>query len=482
MIFCLFALHLQWKLKNKPKMKRITILLLIIIGIIQAKAVPVDVEENIEFISAMCRIAGYEEYHSDVVGGYASSIDSLLLPYRGSKAVSMLRNVRGKQGVGYDAVATLAANTTIRDGHIILLNGADVSKLDNRWHSGQDAEVVSLMDDVYRSSHFHEFYLSQRPLYDKVVANAQNMVSKVDFAWLSDFFGVELSGRIAVSLLNVGNYGTTCRSAEQHESSVIIVGCCELDASGVPKFYDMESLIVHEFSHPVCNPIIEKNMPLFNGNAALIAQLFETELAEQAYASGFTVLCESMVRAVEMQYAIAHASCAEDTADMDSSIKRMVARGFMPLPEIMEVMNTYKLNRARFANLSEMSSQLVAAINNMNVTQKYCEIRRGQPRIIGTSIPDGATGIKASDKLEIKVFFDKPIINGGFTGNYYNGNESIFPDIRGVKINDDKRILSVYVKTEPNKEYGFVLPGWVYMTSAGYPGLGQAPIHFFTAE
>lgn len=462
-------------------MKRIVSLLFIIISL-RAVAVPVSVEENIEFVSAMCRIAGFEEYHNDIAGAYASSIDSLLSPFEDSEAVAMLRDVRGRQGVSFDAVASLAANTVISNGHLVLLPGADISLLDNRWQSGQDARIVQLMDDVYRTSRFHDFYLSQTPYYDKVTANARNMVAKVDLAWLSDFFGFEIPGRIAVSLLNVGNYGVTCRCAERPDNAVIIIGCSMLDDNGVPVFHNMESLIVHEFSHPVCNPIIERNLTSFNGNASLIAQLMKDELAEQAYAGGSTVLCESMVRTVEMQYAIAHATCAEDSAAVEDRIKMAVARGFFPVPEIFEVMDMYRHNRDRYANLNEVAPLFVATINDIDVTKRYCDLRSGQPRIIGTSIPEGARNITASDKLEIKVFFDKPIVNDGFACNYYHDNEEIFPMLRGVKINDDPLVLSVFLKTEPGKEYGFVLFGWVYKTTAGYPGLGEAAIHFFTAD
>ncbi len=462
-------------------MKRLVGLLFVVLSL-RVMAVPVDVEEQIEFVSAMCRIAGYEEYHNDINAGYVSAIDSLLSPYRDSEAVTMLREVRGAQGVSFDAVATLVAHTAICDGHFVLLPGADVSLLDERWHSGQDAKIVKLMDEVYRACRFHDFYLSQASFYDKVVTNARRMVSNVDLDWLSNFFGVEIPGRIAVSLLNVGNYGATCRRAGQADRAVIIVGCSQKDDNGVPVFHNMESLIVHEFSHPVCNPIIDKNKAAFNGNAALTAQLMEDELAAQAYAGGHTVLCESMVRAVEEQYALAHATCAEDSAEVMEHVKMSVATGFFPLPEIVDVMSMYIHNRNQYTNLYDVTPQLVAAINEIDVAQRYCDMRRGQPRIIGTSIPEGTRGIKADDKFEIKVYFDKPIVNDGFAGDYYEGKEDIFPMLRGVRINDDARVLSIFVKTSPGKEYGFVLQGWVYKTTAGYPGLGKAAIHFFTAE
>lgn len=53
---------------------------------------------------------------------------------------------------------------------------------------------------------------------------------------------------------------------------------------------NIESLIVHEFSHPSCNPIIDQCLPLFNNNAQTTAQLMESELHARSYAGGNTVL------------------------------------------------------------------------------------------------------------------------------------------------------------------------------------------------
>ncbi len=462
-------------------MRKYLMMLCLVFGL-SASAVEVSVDENVEFVSAMCRTAGFKEYVNDVNKQYVTALDSVMAPLKDSPAVARLNELRSSQGLSYDAVAKLAAHTAILDGHFVLLPGSDLSKLDSRWKAGQDVEVARLLDDAYRQSGFHDFYVSQKPFYDKVIANVNAMLSNVDLAWLEDFYGAEIRGRLSVSLLNNGNYGVTYRRAGLPDESMVIIGCWKLDDDGVPVFHNSESLIVHEFSHPMCNPIIENNFSAFNGNAQLVADLMEDELSIQAYSGGGTMLCESMVRSVEIQYALAHAKCAEDSANVEAAIKHQVAGGFLVVPEIVNAMTEYRNNRDRYSTLSQAAALIVEAVNSLDVTQRYCELRRGQINVLGCSLADGTRDVPASDRYAVKVFFDKPVVNSPMACDYYDNNPDIFPDICGAKFDKDRRILTVYLKTEPGKEYGFKLLGWPFMTDAGYPGRGASAIHFFTAK
>lgn len=456
-------------------------MLCLVLGL-NASAVEVSVDENVEFVSAMCRLAEFKEYLNNVNKQYVATLDSVMAPLKGCPAVARLNELRGAQGLSYDAVATLAAHTAIRDGHFVLLPGSDLSKLDGRWKSGQDAEVARLLDEAYRQSRFHDFYMSQKPFYDKVITNVETMLSNVDLAWLEGFYGAEIRGRLSVSLLNYGNYGVTRQRTGMPDESMVIIGCWKLDENGIPVFHSAESLIVHEFSHPMCNPIIDSNIRAFNGNAQLAADLMEEELAAQAYGGAHTILCESMVRSVEIQYALAHAKCAEDSTDVEAAIKSQVSGGFLVVPEIVNAMTEYRSNRDRYQTLSQAAALIVEAVNGLDVTQRYRELRRGQVSVIGCSLVDGTRDVPASDRYAVKIFFDKPVVNSPMACGYYDNNPDIFPNISGAKFDKDRRIMTVYLKTEPGKEYGFKLLGWPYMTDAGYRGRGEAPVHFFTAK
>lgn len=293
---------------------------------VAAVAIPVSVDENIEFISAVCRLAGFDEYVDDTNKSYTARLDSVMAQWSGHKAVDYLKTVRNLQAVGYDAIAALAVHTQIAGAHLVLAAGADLSSVDGRWKNGQDKEIVQLLDDLYRLSCFNDFYESNVGLYSHAVDNARILLSDCDLEWLNQFYGKELSGsRVVLSLLNRGNYGMTKKTEGQPEESVIIICCRELDDNGYPVFTGRESLIIHESSHPVCNPLILDNIERFNNNIELAAELMNDELANQSYSGGKTMMCETMVRSVELQYALAH---AKDGRSYENYMRNQMANGF----------------------------------------------------------------------------------------------------------------------------------------------------------
>ena len=121
-------------------------------------------------------------------------------------------------------------------------------------------------------------------------------------------------------------------------------------------------------------------------------------------------------------------------------------------------------------------------MNGADIEKNYQELRNNQIKIVGTSMPLDARDVPASDRFEIKVYFDKPYTTGGFAYDYYNDNEDILPDLIDLKMSEDRRVMSMFIQTEPGHEYGFVLPGWAFKTEAGYPGTGNTVVHFFTAK
>lgn len=445
-------------------------------------AFPVSVDENIEFISAACRLAGFDEYSDNMNKSYTERLDSIMHPYSEHPSINFLRDVRKNQGIGYDAIAALAVHTDIDNGHLILKDGADVTLADDRWRTGQDKDLLPLLDDLYQSCNFTDFYKSNAELYSHAVDNAQQLLSGCDLNWLNEFYGKELSGsRLVLSLLNRGNYGMTQSIVGKPDKSVIIICCRDLDEYGYPIFTGQNSLIVHESSHPICNPLVLTNINQFNNNIELAAELMEDALYCQSYSGGTTMMCESMVRSVELQYAIAH---NHDDNSCENYMRDQMSNGFIFMPEIRAALETYNKDRNTYPVIDSIMPLIISNVNNADVASRYAQIKNGSPKILGCSIQDGATNIEASDSLEIKFYFDQPIRKGSFGMNFYNDNEDIMPELADIspkiKLSEDGLILHVYIQTKPGKEYGFTMNGNFYRGLEGYRGHGNTNVHFFT--
>jgi len=462
-------------------MKKSSILFILLSIAFNARAIDVTVNENVEFVSAVARLAEFEEYINNVNEEYAYEIDSIFAPYKDHPAVDYLRRVRNKQGVSFDAVSLLAIHTTIENGKFVYLDGAEISDADNRWLPGQGAELALLLNDLYHQVDFNRFFTSKRPFYEMAIANMNKLLADTDITWLETFFGKPLlRSHVIISLLNVGNYGLTRIITGNLDEAFIIVGCYKLDDNNMPVFHGMERLIVHESSHTVTNPLIDANFEKFNSNCMIAAELMEKELAEQYYSGALTMLCESMVRAAELQYKLAHAKNAEDTTAVNIAIRDQMSMGYIFQPEIMAA---YDANRGK--PVDDMMPALINSINSVDVQSRYAEIVNSRPKLLGCSIEEGSTGVSPSDSLEIRFFFDRPIGNS-FGMNYLDGREDIMPRLADVQnriaLDSSRCVLSVKVVAEPDKEYGFILPGVFFRGDKGYRGHGSARVHFFTGK
>jgi len=433
-----------------------------------------------EFVSAVARLAGYDEFMNNVNMAYVEELDSVLDAYSNHDAVKFLRKVRNKQNIGFDAITTIGVHSTIQDAKFCFLDGTSLSSADNRWEPGQDHEIEALFNDLYQKCDFHSFYVKNRPFYDKVLENAQVYQSGVDYDWLRSFYGKPLLGtRLIVSLQNVGYYGLTTKINGQAKDAVMVLSCNDIDCEGIPIFDNNAPLIIHESSHPICNPLIDEFFSQFNDNIDLATKLVADKLAEQNYSGAHTMLYETMVRAVCIQYAKSHANVESERIEADNWMKSEMGRGYIFMPEFIDA---FQQNRDSIDCLMPI---IINAVNNVDVSSRYSEIESNTPKIIGCSMAEGATNIAPSDSLEIKVRFDMPVLHS-FGMMFYDDREDIMPQLSKctdrIQWDESSRILTFKIVAKPNSEIGFIIPGRFFIGNTGYRGRGEAVVHFFTSE
>ena len=439
------------------------------------------VDPAVEFVSAVCRTAGFAEYVNNANADYARAVDSLFTPFAQHPAIKYLQAVREHQDVGYDAIALLAVYLTADKGGLQLRPEANLPAEDSRWKSGQPDSVAVLLDDLYRQSNFDVFFRSNGEFYDAAAKNMEALLEKTDVAWLWDFFGKKPEdGEIVISLLNKGNYGMSRHRAGGADESVIVVGCFKLDKHDIPVFDGRESLIIHESSHPMTNPLVIDNFDSFNDNLSLAAKLMEAPLAAKSYGGGLSLMCESMVRAVEIQYALAH---GDSIAANYRKTSEMMA-GFMFMPEILEAFDHYTANRRDYPMIDSIMLVIIHSINNVDVNGRYEEMMNESPEILACSLPYGAT-VNAGEPLAISFTFSRPIKRGSFgMGELHDLEIPDLSDTRrpSIEYSDDRKTLTIYLDVLPDMEYGMTMNGSFYRGDSGYPGRGKVEVMFRTAK
>lgn len=218
-----------------------------------------EVRETIELVSALARTADFREYKMDLYPEYTAMIDSVTAPYKNHPAVTMMKSLRDSLGLGYDAVAGFAGALAIKDGNVVFNPELDYKPMiDRRWGETGAEELVPLLNDFYHKTNFNEVYRKGQPIYEKAIANFNKMLDGVDMKWLSDYYGKEFTVLTNLSMLNVGNYGVTQHYPDGREEALMIIG--PIVRKGEPDYSDCTSLVVHESSHPITNPIIMKHL------------------------------------------------------------------------------------------------------------------------------------------------------------------------------------------------------------------------------
>lgn len=462
--------------------KLILILSIAFLGIIPLNAASkTEVRETMELVSALARTAGFREYINNAYPKYTAMIDSLTQPHKNHPAVKLIQSLQDSLGLGYDGVAGFAAALSIKDGNVIFNPALDYKKTvdDSRWGDTGAEQLLPLLNDFYHVTSFHKAYEYGRPIYEKAIANCNEMLKNVDMKWLSNYYGTEFNVDAVLSMLNQGNYGLSEIYPDGSRKAVIQIGPY-VNRNGEPDYSAHTSLVVHECSHPITNPIIGKFRDKFNSNSDSIAERFKGVLSQQAYRGGTTVLYETMVRLAEIQYAKAHAKNENDSLMVMIMTKGNKTNGFLFIEDFAKAADRYEANRDKYPTFESFMPEIVKLHNSLSVDSICKDIENKQPQFIGCNIADNA--VLKPGTTDITIRFSRPIIIGqGLAPFRADGRE--FPTSKDGKTswNKDRTEFTYTVTLEPGKKYGISYPGAWFKSGDGYTTVGTYLLPFETS-
>lgn len=98
-------------------MKKLMTLLALFAACLCATARPLtpQVNENVELMSILSRMAGYPEYHMDMAGQYIKDMDSYFKDNANHPAVRYMKEIRESHGIAFDAVMSMAIHLDNQD-------------------------------------------------------------------------------------------------------------------------------------------------------------------------------------------------------------------------------------------------------------------------------------------------------------------------------------------------------------------------------
>ncbi len=417
--------------------------------------IAVEVDPRVELMSLIFRLAGHPEYNQpNSASPYADEVEKRFGRFRTHDVVIMARALRGRRGVSYDAVMSMAVHVTDATdlGERVDFDTGP-PRLDDRWQVDEAREFLAHARNFVQVSSFDEFVAEQGDFYAAAAERLGEVVARHDYVqWFESFFGVHPGATFKAipGLLNGGaNYGVGIRFPDGTEQITPVIGVWDFDVDGVPVFGDgISGTIAHELCHSYTNPIVDRFADRLQAAGIRIYPRVAVAMRRQAYGDWKTMMYESLVRACTVRFARASEGEAAATAE----IAHHRQRGFTWIAGLSNLLGEYERDRDRYPDLATFMPRIVEFFDQEADRQARQAV--AAPRIVSMIPANGAVDVDPA-LATIRVVFDRPMTNGSWS---VVGGGPSFPDTDGAPFYDlGRRAFTLPVKLKPGHTYRFAL-------------------------
>lgn len=322
--------------------------------------------ETVELMGLIWRLAGAPEYNQSQVITVTNSADKYFASMKNHQAVILAQQYR-QQGIGYDAVTGYANQLVFNEeGEIVFetdyLAGSN-SSFDNRWNSMQKNSMLKAVNDFYKESNFHDWFVSTEEEQQQAIASFKN-VCNLDYAWFDSYYGKndKIASRIILSFMaGGGNYGISLKRKDGTWLLTPVLGSLNQNSAGVRFNGDM-NLIVHEFSHPYCNPLIDANWSAIATKANEVYSKVSSIMQSQAYSNARTMMYETLVRSSAIRYMISH----NQKNKVNERLAYDESKGFMMVRTLVNTLEKREQEASRYATLADFMPEIIEAVNSFD--------------------------------------------------------------------------------------------------------------------
>lgn len=441
-------------------MRRVLLAILLLAplrGVI-AQQLVVGVDQRVELLSLVFRLAGAPEYSEGSIRGYPEAADRHFAAHREHEVVRMARALRADHGVSFDAVMSMAVHLSPFPalGERTPFDSAG-STLDPRWPPAKARLFAEALRRFARDADVAGFFAAQHVVTDSANARLRRMVAeRVDPSWFERFFATPGGERFVLvpGLLNGGgSFGPSVSPREGSTELWAIIGTWNSDSAGLPVFPEaLGSTIAHEFAHSFINKVVARHRSAYEGFAPTYDQV-ATVMRAQSYGNWKTVVDESLVRATTVAWARANLSDSLATVVMNGER----SRGFVWTGELADSLAVWRARRAGRPWLDDGSAEVGAWFGSLTsrVVAMNAAFDALRPRIVSSSIASGATNVDPATTT-FTVTFDRPMVVGWNVGG---AGDAKRPQFAQPGFSPDRRTWTVRITLEPATDYGFSLNG-----------------------
>lgn len=414
------------------------------------------VDERVELLSIVFRLAGNHEYSSETFKHYSDKIWEHYAPYKDHELIQLAREVREKNGVGYDAVMSMAIHL---DDSLNPRVPFTETVPDGRWGKEKATSFVKLLKAFYKETNSRKFFSNNEELYKEAIKRFLPIYEQLDVEWYKDFYGKEASEKfvIVIGLGNGGgNYGRFIDLSDGKREVYAIMGTWETDSTGMAE-YSLDSYfptLVHEFNHSFVNDLLNMDPEPFRKNGEIMYEVLREKMERGAYSNWQTMLNEALVRAAVVKYMKDHRFSEKEVSN---EVTNQLNRGFIWIEELLMELEKYDEERNRFPTLESYVPELVEAYDQYAI-DVHTLLRKNEQRkarfISLSEFRNGDTNVDPN-LSQISINFDRPFAGANFIRPGIDGKA--FPDFRKLTYSENGKTVILDWVLEENTEYQFIL-------------------------
>ncbi len=211
--------------------------------------------------------------------------------------------------------------------------------------------------DFYVKSGFSLYLSSQASVYEAWLSSVQAQMPAFDVIRAhQDYHGAHgyrfTTVALPLALPSGGSYGP-------------VIGGDVYNLMGrLPSRGDIKYLMLHEFGHPFCNPVVEKHAGLLEPHRGLFRGV-ERDMRAMAYGNWLTVVRETLVRAVHARLLLKH----EGREPAERLVAEDKEAGFFLLEDFYFLLEEYEKDRVSYPTLYEFFPRLAAALDGWTLRE-----------------------------------------------------------------------------------------------------------------
>lgn len=314
-------------------------------------------DANVELLSIVARLAGYDEYCFTHFKLYTDKIETYFKDYKEHEVIKHLQKLRRERGIGYDAVMTMAIH--LDDNLNPRMKFSD-NIPDTRWGQDNASKFIRLLKDFHNISNFEGFFEANKEIYSEVSERFLSVYESLDLDWFSTFYGKEPSEKfIIINGLGNGscNYGTSITLSNGQKEVYAIMGAWDVDSTGMVMFppNNYFPTLLHEFNHSFVNHLIDKNEILFKDSGEQIFEIMKDEMKSQAYGNWKIVCYEALVRASVIKYMKDHNF---NEGEIENETLSQISKGFIWIQSLVDELEKYDKQRDTYPTLESYIPEL----------------------------------------------------------------------------------------------------------------------------